>query len=62
MKRTQYAVKAIDHPLLGWAVYKVTPVEGREPVKNLVALSVDETTAQRIARMLSGDDQVEGTP
>lgn len=61
MKRAQYAVKQIDHPLLGWAIYQVTPVEGHEPVKNLVALAIDERTAQRIAALLSGDDdQVEG--
>lgn len=55
-----YTVKWIDHPLLSWAIYRITPVEGHEPVKNLAALAIDQGLAQRIADILSGDDdQVE---
>lgn len=57
--RAQYTVKVIEGATLGWAVYRVAT--DAPDVRQLVALAVDERTAQRIARMLSGDDQVEDT-
>lgn len=57
MKNTTYMVKVIDGATLPVAVYQVAT--DAPDVRRLVALAIDADTAQRIAGMLSGDDQVE---
>ena len=54
--RAQYTVKVIDGATLPVAVYQVAT--DAPDVRRLVALAIDADTAQRIARMLSGDDDL----
>lgn len=56
--RAQYTVKVIENATLPVAVYQVAA--DAPDVRRLVALAIDADTAQRIARMLSGDDLVVG--